>query len=135
MTESPRKRARPRRTYVPPKVLSEVVLMVLSRRDSYDKTRAALQSKYGATVTDDYIKKIRNGKLHPNIHPHIQRKQGKRKALPEHFPEGAYPEPAPPPPRCRNCDNFKTACSFGFPEAISEPQFAEECDFFSWRAP
>lgn len=34
---------------------------------------------------------------------------------------------------CASCEHFDGRCSFGFPEAVSEPWFAAECDLFGLR--
>ena len=36
-------------------------------------------------------------------------------------------------PTCASCEHFNGRCGYGFPEAVSEPWFAGECDLYQLR--
>ena len=36
-------------------------------------------------------------------------------------------------PTCASCQHFNGRCGYGFPEAVSEPWFAGECDLYQLR--
>ena len=62
-------------------------------------------------VSRESVRQIRAGIIHARTHPEL-------------------PRLGPVKVSCDSCCHFSGRCSYGFPEAVSEPWFAGECDFY-----
>jgi len=100
------------------KLTAQDVLFILESTES----NQALGQRFG--VSRQAISLIRNGKTWTDIAPEIPRipvrlVNNVRKDYPAAFVD------------CRNCVEYVHGeCSFGFPEAIDEPEFAAACQLF-----
>lgn len=75
-------------------------------------------------VTRQAISLIRNGKAWTDIAPEIPR-------IPVRMSNSVRKDYLENAPHCHNCIEYKHGeCSYGFPEAIDEPEFAAGCSLY-----
>lgn len=65
-------------------------------------------------VSRESVRQIRSGIIHAKTHPEL-------------------PRLGPVKVSCDSCRHFSGRCSYGFPEAMSEPWFAGECELHQLR--
>lgn len=83
---------------------------------------STLARKYN--VTRQAISLIRNGKSWTDIAPEIPR-------IPVRITNSVRKDYVKNSPHCHNCFEYKQGqCSYGFPEAIDEPEFAAGCSLY-----
>ena len=103
----------PRATPYSPRGFTERDIVHILLSPEPDRTLALLYNCSRQSIVN-----IRLGRTFPTIRPDIPRRISGR----------AYSAPGP---LCTSCMNWTgTACSFGFPEAVTEPTFARDCDLY-----
>jgi hypothetical protein len=103
----------PRATPYSPRGLTERDIVAILLSPEPDPTLASLYN-----CSRQSISNIRLGRTFPTVRPDIPRRTSVRSS---HAPG----------PTCTTCSHWSgTSCTFGFPEAVTDPTFARDCDLF-----
>jgi len=103
--------ARPHNAKLSP---TDIIYILQSDKDNY-----TLGQEFG--VTRQAISLVRNGKLWTDVAPEIPR-------IPVRIKNSIPKSRLADAKHCHNCTEYRRGeCSYGFPEAIDEPEFASAC--------